>query len=261
MGYKRDIYRCRNGIDITEYHTLRDRPEWMERKPKRTATSEEMEKANLRAKIRNLQRLILNNFGQGDHWITLTYDKDQRPETMDEAKREFRNFMIRLKRSCTKFGVSPRWIRNIEQGSKGGWHVHLLIGDIPGMDLRRTIQGIWQIAMGKGRIHDDPTYTEGGFQKLASYLAKSRKDVNGQRMYSYSTSRNLERPTKETKVLKRSQIMKNGRWKEPKIPKGYYLEKSSYEEWINPITGFPCRRYLLLKIPAPEEGRNRWSTA
>ncbi|MBP5185945.1 MAG: hypothetical protein J6040_02705 [Clostridiales bacterium] len=218
-----------------------------------------MEKANLRAKIRNLQRLILNNFGEGDHWVTLTYDKDQRPETMDRAKMDFRNFMVRLKRACMRLGVNPKWIRNIEQGSKGGWHIHFLIGDVPGMDLRRTIQSIWQIAMKKGRIHDDPTYSEGGFQKLAAYLSKGRKDVNGQRLYSFSTSRNLERTTKETKSLRRNQIMKGGSWKEPKIPKGYYLEKSSYEEWINPITGFPCRRYLLLKIPT--EGRTRWSTA
>ena len=255
MGYRRDMYRLRGGIDVVEYHTLKDRPKWMGRKERRKPTPEEMQKANIREKQRRCRRLILNNFTTGDHWITLTYEKDQRPASMDEAKKDFNRFMERLKRRCKKHGESPKWIRNIEQGSKGGWHVHLLLADIQGMDIRKTVQEIWQLDMGKGRIYDTPTYEEGGFTKLAAYLTKDARDVNGQMLCSYSTSRNLERPVKETRRMRRDQLLKNGSWKSPRIPKGFFLDKDSYEEWINPITGFPCRRYVLLKLPATKRGR------
>ena len=83
-------------------------------------------------------------------------------------------------------------------------------------------------------------YEEGGFQDLAEYIAKKSDQSQGE---PYSRSRNMIERDPETKVMKRRTWQK-----EIKPPKGYYVDKTSVVEGINPVTGYPYRYYTLIKI-------------
>ena len=130
-----------------------------------------------------------------------------------------------------------KWMLHTEIGSRGGVHHHLVINRIPDADL--IMRRAWE----KGGVHIDLLYDEGGLRKLAEYLSKMPDEENKLRESRYSCSRNLKIPVAEVKIYKRKT------WKdEPKPPKGYYLDKETYHEGINPVTGYKYRRYILIRL-------------
>ena len=44
-------------------------------------------------------------------------------------------------------------------------------------------------------------------------------------------------------------IKKMKRWQEePKAKKGYYIDKETYYEGINPVTGYKYRHYTMIRL-------------
>lgn len=215
------------------------------RSPKRERTPEEVEKTNERNKAKKLQRILLANFNPGDWHLTLTYEKEKRPGTAAEAKKELSRFLDKLRKQFRKAGIPFKWVAVTEIGSKGAAHHHLVLENIRSdlLDLPRLIQKLWT----KGHPKYSSMYEEGDFEGLADYLAKgkTKEEVDG---VSYSHSRNLiiPKPKKEKAHARR--------WaSEPKAPKGYYLEKGSLVNGINAWTGFPYQRYTLRRINTGDE--------
>lgn len=238
--YIRKWWETPNGRVVEEYHSGRLPPPGG-RSSRRKATPEEMARANLRQKQRNTQILIMNNFGEYDYWVTLTYKRDKRPEDMRQCKQQFRKFISQVRKEYKKRGEDLKWIRNIEKGSRGGWHIHLIVNRIRETDL--IIRKAWQ----HGGVHQALMYQEGGFRKLAEYLSKvvkGRDHETGEdiRESSYSTSRNLIRPP----VHKKAMSGKSFEGRKIKIPAGYYLDQESLYEGVNAYTGYPYRYYTLL---------------
>ena len=238
MGYIRKWWDTPNGRIVEEYHSIRTPPPG-ERSPRREATPEEMAKANHRQKERNVRLLIMANFTENDYYITLTYRKEDRPGSMEECKKHFTAFIARVKRAYKRAGVVLKWIRNIEKGSRGGWHIHLIVNRIRDADV--IIRRAWKF----GGVHNALLYTEGGFKKLAEYMAKESRAGEGTEAVkenSYSSSRNLERPRPKKKEMSG----KTFRGKKIRIPAGYVLDKESFYEGVNQYTGYPYRYYTLL---------------
>ena len=139
------------------------------------------------------------------------------------------------------------WIRNIERGTKGAWHIHIVLNEIG--DTASILQQVW----GKGgvwscEIKNSQFYSE-DFYQLASYLTKSEHRIehksNGDaakprlKETSYNTSRSM--PLPEPK------IQKLVRWQEEAKPrKGYYIAK--IYEGYNPVTGYKYRQYTMIRL-------------
>ena len=182
------------------------------------------------------------HFRENDYYVTLTYARDARPPDMEAAKRDFVKMARRLRREYASAGKSLKWIRNIEVGTKGAWHVHLVINRFP--DLDSILQDVWP----HGRVHYQLLHERGGFRELATYMTKTPKTDPRLKEASYSTSRNMPIPDPEI------QIIGSRTWKKkPIIPQGWYLDQESFWEGINPVTGYPYRTYTLLRIR--EDGR------
>ena len=223
-------------IDVIEYHTARYGAPGQKREKKRKATPEEMARANQRNKERQCWYLILANFMIGDYYLTLTYRKSDRPGDMEEAKKDFRSFISRVKKRYRQKGHELKWIRNTEVGTKGAWHVHMIANRIRGgLD-------IFLEEWNRGRVETLTLYAEGRFRDLAKYVTKSPKSDPRQKETSYSTSRNLIRPVPEIRHYERYKT-----WRKIRKPKNYYLDPESIEEGINPWTGYPYRKYVLVK--------------
>ena len=128
-------------------------------------------------------------------------------------------------------------MRNIEVGTKGAWHIHIIVNRIPDTDI--ILREAWE----HGKVVSQLLYEKGEFAELAAYITKTPKTDPKLRESSYSTSKNLPLKEPEEKVYRH--------WKtfhKIRIPEGYYLDKESYHEGINPVTGYKYRTYTLLEI-------------
>lgn len=249
MATKRKIYKFRRGdiIDVEEYHDGRYGAPGERRQKKKKPTKEQMIAVNHMNKTRTCRQRLLAYFGSGDYFVTWTYKPQERPPDMKAALKDFGKAIRKLREKYRKAGYTLRWIRNIEKGTKGAWHIHLVINQIPGA------AGLIESAWTHGgtyitQIKKSPYFDE-DFSRLAAYLTKNsdtrEEKQDGTkakpriREASYNTSRNMPLPEPKEKKLKR--------WpKEPKPSKGYYIAR--IHEGINPATGYKYRRYTMIRL-------------
>lgn len=239
MPHIKNTYRYKNIVEVERVHSGRfgKRPDRGDRKK---PTPEEMQKINERNAIKKLRRKIYANFEPGDLFLTLTYRREERP-TAEEAKRELRRFFGRLRTEYKKRGESLRYIIVTEYTNKAIHH-HLILNDLPEGNGAKIISRQWT----KGATHCKFLYEDGQYELLASYLVKETgkhfRETGNEMKCRYSCSRNLVDPKKETKILK------NDDWpEEPRIPKGYALDKQSLWNGINKM-GYRYQYYRLVRI-------------
>ena len=231
-------------IEVEEYHDGRYGAPGMKRMKKKKATPEQIAKINQYNKEKKARHRLRQYFGDGDWLVTLTYKKEKRPPDMKMAKHHYRKFITKVRKEYKKRGKELYWIRNIENNSTNNWHIHLIIKDIP--EIIKILNEAWPY----GRVHDPkPLYKRGRFADLAKYITKdeksTRKDIGSNLDHvvteaNYSTSRNMPIKQPEIKLLKRWQ-------EEPKPKKGWYIDKESYYEGINPVTGYKYRHYTMFQ--------------
>lgn len=233
--YKKTVWQAGEYRIIKKSHSYRYPGGKRGRREKRTP--EAMERENRKRRRDSLQLLILANFKKGDLWITLPYSREQRPESITEAKDRFRRFIRKLGAICKKRGQEIKWIVTTERGSRGGCHHHLIINSIPG--ITELIAELWQYAK---KVISEHLYEDGQFESLAEYIIKSETKEDGSGTY-YSRSRNLIVPEPKTEIVGAKTF-----YDEPKAVKGYELLKDSITNGTNPFTGYPYQRYIMKKV-------------
>ena len=167
MSYTKKIYKTKNGIDVEEMHTYRYPSPGAKREKRKKVTPEQMAKVNQKNKEKKCRRKLMQYFSEGDYFTCLTYQKENRPQDMKEAKKDFSDAMKVIRREYKKRGKQVRWIRNIEVGTRNAWHVHLVINRIQDTDL------ILRKAWSKGKVINQLLYERGGFRNLAAYITKT----------------------------------------------------------------------------------------
>lgn len=250
MAVKRKTLKLRQGdiIDVEEYHDGNYGAKGKKREKKKKPTKEEVQKVNERNRVNKARLRLLQYFSPGDCFATWTYEKSKRPEDMKEALQHFQKAIRKVREQYRKKGYELFWIRNIEKGTKGAWHIHLVVNEIG--DTAGILKNAWK----HGGTYtteiqlSDKLYDE-DFTKLAAYITKNEKTEELKedgtpakpriKEASYNISKNM--PLPEPKVDKLV------RWKqEPESKKGYYLLRVI--EGINPVTGFKYRRYTMAKL-------------
>lgn len=242
MSAVRKTYRFPNAVEVYEYHKAAYGGPGKKREKREKPTREELARYNQILRERKCRWKLRNNFNVHDYFTTLTFRKEERPADMSDAKKIFAQFIRRLKAAYKKRGHVLKWIRNIEVGSKGGWHIHLVLNRIPDLDI--LLADLWTVGFAKTVL----LYQKGEFEDLAAYLTKTPETDKRLREADHSTSRNLPVPDPEVKEFTRRRIWE----REPKIPKalqraGFYLDKGSFTEGVNPITGYLWRQYNYLR--------------
>ena len=255
MRTKRVTYEFDNVIEREEYLDGRYGAPGEKRAEKKKPTPEQVAQVNQWNKERKARHRLLKYFKKNDYFITLTYPKEARPPNMEEAKKDFRRFYQYVKKEYTKRNEELRWIRNIECTPTGNWHIHVVLNRI--MDTDIITSKAWK----PGKVKNvQLLYEKGEFKKLAQYVTKDEKT---QAKYveegvldhkiseaDYSTSRNMPLPEPKVDHLER--------WpKEPKAKKGWYIEKGSCYEGTNKATGFPYRRYTMIRLERRESHESR----
>ena len=246
MGYIRERYDLFNSIEIREHMDSRHHEEG-DRCPKRKRTPEEMARANQRRKEERARRLVWANFEEGDFVRTLTFKPEKRPTSMKEAQDIKAKFLRQLKREYGKRYYKLMWIANIEVTPRGAWHIHMIINRIEGGS--EIIKDLWRQY---GGVYDQELADLAG-KDIGAYITKSpdstentdHKVVDAK----YSHSRNLKVPEPE-----RTEI---SGWKmsdRPRVPKGFYLDKSTLAEGVN-AAGYRYRNYILRRLVPKKRDR------
>ncbi|ODR41303.1 hypothetical protein [Eisenbergiella tayi] len=250
MAYTKKTYRLKTAIEVEEYHSAKYGAPGLSRVPKKKLTPEQMERQNQANREKTVRRKLREHFQPNDYFSDLTYRKEERPADMKMAKVHFKKFIRQVRNAYRKRGQELKWIRNIEVGTKNGWHIHVVINRIPDTDV--ILQESWPY----GKVVNTLMYEKGGFADLAAYLTKTPATDPRLRESDYSASRNLPLPEPEEKIYYRWKT-----WKEIKVPPGYYLDKPSVKEGENPFTGYRYRSYTLLPLPGwkreKQEGKRK----
>lgn len=144
-------------IEVYEYHTAKYGAPGQERQEKKKATPEQMAKRNRYNRERLARWKIRNNFDVDDYFTRLSYEKDKRPESMEEAKEDWKAFLQILRREYKKRGAELKWMRNIEVGTRGAWHIHIIVNRIPDTDV--ILAKAWK----HGQIQNQLLYQKGEF--------------------------------------------------------------------------------------------------
>lgn len=249
MATTRKTTRLRGGdiLDVAEYHDGRYGAPGQPRQKKKKVTEEDIRKINALNKARLCRLRLLQYFTSADYFATWTYRVAERPPDMKSALSDFQKAIRKVRDQYKKHNYQLFWIRNIERGTRGAWHIHIVINRIPG--AAEIITEAWE----KGgvyltKIKNSPHYDE-DFTKLSNYMTKNQntreKKLDGTfaaprlKEASYNTSRNMPIPEPRPQKL--------CRWpREVKPKKGYYIAR--IHEGINPKTGYKYRRYTMIRL-------------
>lgn len=237
--YRRVTYEIGDVRQVSKYYPGNYGAPGVPRSERRKRTEDEIRKNNERIRIRKLQRIILANFREG-RTVLLTYRKDERPETFEEAMRQRKIFLSRMRKECKRAGIEFKFIIITERGSRGqALHHHMIVEDLEEpLDILRTISKCWEYGRTNSTKMEEE---EDSYYNLANYLLK--KDTKtGQKGTTYSRSRNLIIP--QPKV----DNVRHKKWRrEPRAPEGWYVVKGSVWNAWTP-GGWPVQRYMLKKI-------------
>ena len=245
--YIKVTYDCGGVIDVELHYPGNYGAPGMERSKRQKRTPEDIVRQNHTNRVKKVKRLILCNFRPGDFHLTLNYRKDDRPETIDQAKTNLSEFLKRMRLDLKKTGHTFKFIGVTEIGKRGqALHHHLIIEDLSDIRIKDLVLKYWTY----GGTNWSTLYEDGGYEQLASYIVK--KDTKIGSWHTYTRSRgNLKKPKVDRKPMKRKCWPEN-----PWIKEGYLMMKDTLYDGINPVTGYPYRHYSMMKIGGDNVKRN-----
>lgn len=191
------IYHTGNGewLDGSLYYEHR---QTRRRGAKFKPTSEAQQRLNEENARRSAVRLLQDNFTVGkDFIIHLTYNVENIPADDERARKDLRNFILRVKRLYKRLGITEnfKYFGTAIGGGKVRRHIHLVITGSKYPNLADEIRALWPFGYcNVDRVQDDG---EEGLAGIASYICKNfrtakelREAVFGK---SWCCSKNLSR--------------------------------------------------------------------
>ena len=190
LCYKTRTIRCGEHVTEVECYPVYSRayPD-AERMKERIRSTRAQQKLNDRRAENHFRRKAEANFGPSDYFLTLTY-AGTAPD-MEQARKDFRNFIARVNRYRKKKGISPvRYMAVLEAGNRNGRaHHHVLID---GAMTREEYEKIWQ----KGFANCDRLQlANNGLLAVCKYMLKAAgSQAREKDQKRWTCSRNLREP-------------------------------------------------------------------
>lgn len=181
---------------------------------KKKATSKKQENLNEKNAKRYLAWRINTNFGKQDVHLTLTYDDEHLPGTVEEGENNIKYFLRAVRKEMRAIGKELKYIivtEYMEETNEQGrvrMHHHMIMNG--GID-RDKLESMWCVrkrgrkkkdyeAESLGRVNADRLQPdENGFEALAKYITKLKKSKR-----RWSCSKNLKSPVIRTNDSKYS---------------------------------------------------------
>ena len=182
------------------------------RKIKEKVTAPKQRELNDKRAKRYCMLLAKTNFDVGDYMLHPSYSDKYLPNSLEEADKEFKNFLRRVKRAAKKKGADLKYIYVTEQGAvKGRIHHHCIINKDCGL-TREEIENLWAKPYRKGMNKEELALGyinvdrlqngKGGIDAAIKYMLKYDREVKGKRYFN--ASHNLQKPLESTSDEKTS---------------------------------------------------------
>lgn len=253
MAYTRKITRYGPCIDVGYTYAGTYGAKGEKRNKKIKPTPEQIRRQNQRNRERYMKQLIYLNFKEGDYWICLKYQKGYRPNP-NVVVRDFGKFWDRLRYRYKKRGRPLKMVARLELGKFGGAHIHIIVNEIG--DTGKLVSEAWKQTQNNAGVNLQ--FLRDNYEELAAYIVKEpkRKALEQISMFpeeiqkqfvKYTCSRNLVRPKTERKEYSHwtmARILRDG----PTPSEGYYIDKSTVRQGVNPFTGFSYLYYTERRI-------------
>ena len=133
-----------------------------------------------------VERLINRNFGDGDIWITLTYDDAHLPPDgdIDAAIKNMQNYIRRVNYQRKKRGLPNCkyvYVTEYNEGAEIRWHHHLVMDGALDMD---TVEKCWGQSSRNEvrRLQKD----ENGLTGMSRYMVKEKKRIRSEKRWNSS---------------------------------------------------------------------------
>lgn len=242
-------------VELFEYSEEEQEAVRRKRKARSRASPPKIKNLNDSYSRKHFRWLFFNNFTEGDYFVTLTFDNEYLSKGVPDCKREFANYIRRLKRLYIKKELLLRHLYVIEGASDGSrFHYHLIVNSENGRITRDEVEQLWKCAKRtnvKRLQYDD----DGTFASLVNYLMKSQ-DSKKKWERSWNCSQNLKRPeitVDDNKVSKRTmrRIQDAARNDEVRMIMSRVYPKFKiidYEIGQNPVTGRDYARFRMIRL-------------
>ena len=250
--YDKVTCRIRDKVEVAKHYSGKYGAPGMARAEKKKPTPEEMAKQNHWKRCRDLRRLIELNFGPGDWHVTLTCEKEKRPNK-EEAPKVIRKFLGKLRQEYKKQEWELKYVISCEIGDRGAVHWHMVLNNEHNerTDAAKLIRENWT----RGRPYFSNMDETGEYERLADYMVKAaaRRIDKGETVekMSYSRSRNLKKP-----VERREKVRATTWKKEPRIPEGWELVPGSLVNGMNKFNNLPYQHYVIRRKEKGKDGRS-----
>lgn len=133
-----------------------------------------------------VERLINQNFSNGDLWLTLTYDDEHLPPDgdIDAAIKNVQKYIRRVNYQRKKRGLNNCkyvYVTEYNPNEKIRWHHHLVMDGDMDMD---TVEACWQQGSRNEvrRLRKD----ENGLTGMANYIVKEKQRVKSEKRWNSS---------------------------------------------------------------------------
>ncbi len=130
VEYMTKTTKAGNQFEVEIYPFWRNKKKVPKGIIKKGETPENQRNLNDKNSRRRLIRLVHNNFGVGDYWITFTFREEDLPNGFSELRKILKNYFARLNRLRKKKGLeNARYIYVVEEGTYGTkrFHIHLIM--------------------------------------------------------------------------------------------------------------------------------------
>ncbi len=161
----------------------------LSRAPKSKKSRPAQKNLNDKNALKYVIRLVNTNFTDKDIWGTFTYEPRKLPKTVEDAEKNFSNFIRRLKYYADKHGFPPvkyvYWTEFESDEKKGKHRVHHhIITNFPDRDVAEKL---WRdgARTQTRRLQAD----ESGYEGAVRYCTKDPKGTK-----KYKASKNLQKP-------------------------------------------------------------------
>lgn len=133
-----------------------------------------------------VERLINENFGNKDIWITLTYDDAHLPldGDIDAAIRNMQRYIKRINYQRKKRGLPKAkyvYVTAYDPGAEIRWHHHMVMDGALDME---TVEACWQQSSRNEVRHLQKD--ENGLSGLANYIVEEKNRIRGERRWNSS---------------------------------------------------------------------------
>ncbi len=194
-----------------------------------TPTTDQQRAVNKRLATQRRLWTICDYFKKNDYFITLTYRRSERPESIEEAMKEFSRCFAKVGRVLKKRDIKLTYMHMCERGTHGAVHHHVLIKNTFEPSL---IINAWT----RGSVNVQKVYSS-DMLKLGMYFLKGNSQNSEKR---FSQSRNIIAPKPKVRIIKAE------RWTDKPRPRNGY-DVANITDGTDLEYGFQYQEYIMVK--------------